>query len=280
MGNVGEYVGLAVQDTSFASLDANSLSSMQLTTYTNNTSNNDTKSSTQYTISQLSGTIYLVQFVATAPFDAVQLQVNAGIVGSVSNVSVYYAYHSTTPLPISLLSFNAAPAGNTVKLNWVTATETNNDYFTIERSMDSEKFYEIGKVKGAGNSISTLSYSYTDLAPLAGVAYYRLKQTDYNGKFEYFKIVSVNQPLKATDVGVYPNPMKANAAEINITTDADALVTILNSSGNTVYSESILYTENKFNYTVKLPQLLSAGVYSVIVTQGTETTIHKLVVMN
>ncbi len=101
--------------------------------------------------------------------------------------------NSSNPLPINLLNFDAVYNGSTaVNLNWSTATETNNDYFTIERTADLTNFTELNKVKGAGNSIETLYYNCKDVAPLNGVSYYRLKQTDYDGVSTYSNIKSVS----------------------------------------------------------------------------------------
>lgn len=95
-------------------------------------------------------------------------------------------------LPIELLSFNAKATKNQeVRLSWITLTEINNDFFTLERSTNGLGWDEIQRVKGAGNSKEVLHYNYTDKHPLAGISYYRLKQTDFNGNFSYSKIKSV-----------------------------------------------------------------------------------------
>jgi hypothetical protein len=114
-------------------------------------------------------------------------------------------------LPIELVSFTGYNNGEVNILNWVTASELNNDYFTIERSFDGISFIPIGTVEGAGNSNSLLSYSLTDLAPQVGNNYYRLKQTDYDGKFTYSQIINIpigDSPAQAQTsiTGVYPNP--------------------------------------------------------------------------
>ncbi len=113
-------------------------------------------------------------------------------------------------LPVELITFNAEVLGDKkVKLSWQTASEKNNDYFTLERSVDGIAFEEIATVNGAGNSSSLNDYTYIDEHPLEGISYYRLKQTDLNGAFEYFAPVAVNieitrQALHISSVG--PNP--------------------------------------------------------------------------
>ncbi len=108
-------------------------------------------------------------------------------------------------LPIELTYFNAYHNDNNVTISWQTASEENNDYFTIERSTDGINYETVGIVLGAGNSYISINYSYTDNNPVNGVSYYRLKQTDYNGAFEVFSAVSVSY-LNENDLRVGPNP--------------------------------------------------------------------------
>lgn len=88
---------------------------------------------------------------------------------------------ASNPLPISLLSFDAKYTDKKVVVTWVTANEYNNDYFTLERSMDGINYTSIAKINGAGTSTQINEYSYTDTDALSGIIYYRLKQTDLNG---------------------------------------------------------------------------------------------------
>jgi hypothetical protein len=97
----------------------------------------------------------------------------------------------TEPLPITLLNFTAVPNGQVVDLSWTTASEINNDYFTIERSVDAVNFSSVLVREGAGNSSVVLTYTDVDAMPLMGLSYYRLKQTDFNGDFSYSDIVPV-----------------------------------------------------------------------------------------
>jgi hypothetical protein len=98
---------------------------------------------------------------------------------------------SSAALPIELLNFNAFLEDSKVKLTWTTATEINNDYFTVERTLDGISFEEVLEMPGAGNSFTPLTYIADDNNPELGVSYYRLKQTDYDGKFEYSGMVEV-----------------------------------------------------------------------------------------
>ncbi|MBL0340120.1 MAG: T9SS type A sorting domain-containing protein [Bacteroidetes bacterium] len=113
------------------------------------------------------------------------------------------------PLPIELLYFNGKRNHEVVDLKWVTETEINNDYFTVERSDDGTHFSKLMNVDGAGNSTSPLSYFAKDEHPLTGNSYYRLKQTDYNGSTTLSKIIKINFSSD-NSCQLYPNPVKNN----------------------------------------------------------------------
>jgi hypothetical protein len=109
----------------------------------------------------------------------------------------------SSPLPIELLNFNAVCNNAKIIVSWSTASETNNDYFTIESSIDGITWETIATVSGAGNSNTALSYSFTDDNPISGTSYCRLKQTDYNGQSETFNPVVVNCSASGDNMFVY-----------------------------------------------------------------------------
>ncbi|HBO74690.1 MAG TPA: hypothetical protein DD653_08400 [Marinilabiliales bacterium] len=94
-------------------------------------------------------------------------------------------------LPIQLTHFEAVANGRNVVLWWETATETNNQYFTIEKAVNMFDWIKVADVQGAGNSLNVRNYQYTDEHPIEGISYYRLKQTDFDGEFTYSKVRSV-----------------------------------------------------------------------------------------
>jgi hypothetical protein len=94
-------------------------------------------------------------------------------------------------LPIELVSFDASYNGKGVDLFWSTASEINNDFFTVERTKDGSCYTPVVQVKGAGNSTSLLNYHAVDENPLSGVSAYRLKQTDFDGRYQYSGLVAV-----------------------------------------------------------------------------------------
>lgn len=137
--------------------------------------------------------------------------VNAGIVtASVRGITSFSQFgigEGITTLPVKLVKFLATADAKSANLYWETATELNNDKFIIERSDDTGIFTAIGEVKGNGNSSKLLDYNFKDYAPLKGNNYYRLKQVDFNGKFEYSEVKVVNFNLGDVELSVYPNPV-------------------------------------------------------------------------
>lgn len=121
-----------------------------------------------------------------------------------------------TPLPVNLLFFNAQVANSKIEINWATASELNNDYFIVERSANGENFLSIGEVKGNGTTNNRNDYKMIDTSPLNGKAYYRLKQTDYDGSFKYSKIITVTVESFSTTLEVYPNPSNGNEVTIEL----------------------------------------------------------------
>lgn len=122
---------------------------------------------------------------------SVEIQILRSSVGGATTVRIDNAILNGTALPIKLSNFSATIKDKSAIISWTTASESNNHYFTIERSADGSNFTSIGMVDGAGNSSSSIDYRYIDDAPLAGTSYYRLKQTDYDGQFTYSDVRAI-----------------------------------------------------------------------------------------
>ena len=117
-----------------------------------------------------------------------------------------------TTLPVDLIAFTAEPLGNkNALLHWTTASEINNSHFDIERSYDGRTFEAVGKVAGNGNSQHQIDYSYTDasVSKVQNTVYYRLKQVDFDGAFEYsdIRVVRFDAVGNNMQLVAYPNPM-------------------------------------------------------------------------
>lgn len=144
-------------------------------------------------------------------------------------------------LPIELLYFDAIANNNQVELSWATASEKNNDYFTIERTVGGITFEEIARVAGQGNSSIKFKYSFTDTRPKNGTSYYRLKQTDYNGESEYFEVRSVNIQRSDLVYSIYPNPNRGSFT-IEISSDAvyaDAQLVLTDMTGKVIAFQQV-----------------------------------------
>ena len=119
---------------------------------------------------------------------------------------------SANTLPVNLKYLSAKEDNGVVEINWITGSEINNDFFTIERSNNGFDFIEIGKVNGGDNSSHDITYSYTDKEPLIGSNYYRLIQTDYDGEYKIFAPVhvrfSLQKETKNYFLGISPMPFR------------------------------------------------------------------------
>lgn len=110
-------------------------------------------------------------------------------------------------LPIELISFDASVATNQVNFKWVTASELNNDFFTLERFDDSDRFHAITTLPGKGTTNEMSIYEAVDNCPQLGKNYYRLKQTDFDGTYSYSDVVMVEFSGMLEPLAVYPNPL-------------------------------------------------------------------------
>jgi len=130
-------------------------------------------------------------------------------------------------IPVELISFNAVNINGAVNLAWVTATETNNMGFEIERSFDKVNFNKIAFINGNGSSSSVNNYNYIDNFNYNGVVYYRLKQLDYDASYKYSDIVEINLniPNKFSLEQNYPNPFNPNTT-ISYNLQSDGFVSL------------------------------------------------------
>ncbi len=176
------------------------------------------------------------------------------------------------PLPIVLTYFDVHNANDNVIITWQTASEENNHYFTIERSADGYNFENIGTVAGAGNSQMALNYSFIDSSPLNGTTYYRLQQTDYDGLYEVFDMVSVSY-YNEQAWQLSPNP-----ATTEITIDfggltAQSTIQILSLTGQVVKT----FTVWESRQTLDISEIAS-GTYILSVANGNQPLIKRIVI--
>lgn len=194
---------------------------------------------------------------------------------------------STTgaPLPVVLTRFAALPAPMGVALTWQTAQELNNAYFAVERAIDGKIFGEVLRVAGAGTTSQPQTYEALDRAPLAGLAYYRLRLVDHDGTTTYSPIVAVTMTTKRPAITglvaqVMPNPALA-AGPLTLRVQQEVAVpvqlTITDLQGRVLHRQVLpaaLVTE----LPLALPALRGGGVYLLRLNSATSTITQKLVV--
>ena len=183
-------------------------------------------------------------------------------------------------LPVNLISFTAKEIGKQVQLDWKTASETNNQHFTVQRSADAVSFANIAVVDGAGNTKSLKTYQFVDTAPLDGISYYRLKQSDQDGTFTNSKIVTVRLNGEADrELTVYPNPV-TNHITLKVagkmSTAKSLKYEIISQDGVKLYSGKGTLSEINKNVDRVLPSVKS-GVYMISISGADETHVFRFV---
>lgn len=167
-------------------------------------------------------------------------------------------------LPVTLVNFEGRNTSEGNLLQWTTSSESNNDYFAIEESINGKTFFETGRVKGVGNASATSHYDFTDRDFSKGITYYRLKQVDFDGKYAYSRIVAVDAP-SADGLRFYPNPVQSMLS-IELPDQRNGFVNaeLINASGQKVMvHERIALQNGKFQIPVGK---LAAGVYQVVIS--------------
>ena len=166
---------------------------------------------------------------------------NTHIANNMARYITIASTNSLTPLPVELLSFTAVCDGGKVALDWVTATETNNKQYEIERSTDGLLYTTIATIAGHGNSTQQQHYHYADHAGAGEHYYYRLKQVNLDNTFVYYHhLVSANTLCEdvSSDVSMFPNPANESIT-IKTSSKSPVLVEILNDCGQLVYSGTV-----------------------------------------
>jgi len=191
-----------------------------------------------------------------------------------------YAMDNTLErLPIVLISFDARVENDRVVLNWVTASEENNSFFTIERSLNGLDFEEVLLRDGAGNSQGLLEYQATDMNPPAGRVFYRLKQTDFNGTFEYSQLAAVDVPeSEALDFRVFGNKVVTNSVvKLNRTRRGLAQLILQGVDGKSSISYQLTEADG-LEFEIDLPTSIRGGLYTVQLLQNGQKLSRKLLV--
>ena len=173
-------------------------------------------------------------------------------------------------LPVTLSNFDATLNDGVVNIVWTTQTEIDNDYFTVERTQDAIEYEDVTEVLGAGNSIVRIDYSATDEEPLYGTSYYRLKQVDYDGTFNYSDIVAIeNNYTNLSNFNVY-----YDGQNIQIRYELDNVVNysvmVYDISGKLVYNGILNGYVGNNSEVIPFNKSLVSGVYSINIIDGNQ----------
>jgi hypothetical protein len=182
-----------------------------------------------------------------------------------------------SPLPVELIHFDAQAAANrTADLHWATASELNNNYFDVERSYDAIHWEWVGNVTGNGTTNQLTDYSFTDksIATSQNMAYYRLKQVDFDGAFEYSneRVVRFDGKVEKLAIAAYPNPFN-NEVTILANTNEPYSIEVTDINGLL-----LLAIDNAKSHTHRLDLTeWTSGVYIVNVTSSQGTKYLKVI---
>ena len=203
------------------------------------------------------------------------IQIGFEVVSAFGNAVLLDNITIAATLPVSLVNFNAQRNGKVNDLSWKTSMEQNTSRFIIERSTDGGHDYtDIGQVAAAGNSNTERSYHFTDMSPVKGINYYRLRMVDINSIFKYSDIKNVRNEGTA-DFSFAPNPVQQ---QMKIKLDADkadkGFVTITDMSGKQVYSNNITVAEGTNNLVIETGKF-SSGLYIITIQLSNDKIVQK-----
>jgi hypothetical protein len=202
------------------------------------------------------------------------ITVNAGD----NNKTIDAGFIYDKSLPVQLITFEAKLMNtNQVLLKWTTASEVDNRHFIVERSIDGNDFRPIGLVEGNGTTNLINDYSLDDLDPFYGANYYRLKQVDFNGDFEYSSVETVivsGNDLPA--VTVYPNPaIKTTTLRVVTPFETDAQIQIVDQTGKVL---KVLTMEARTNSKQIDLSNYTAGIYFAFINyNGHRTLVYNII---
>lgn len=181
-------------------------------------------------------------------------------------------------LPVTLAEFYAEQKEETIQLHWNTLSESNNDFFSLEKSMNGIDFCEIGKIMGHGNSNDPLSYLFTDQDPHQGINYYRLKQVDFDGQYTYSQIIQAEmRPASSANVFVYPVPADEMVHVRLNGLDAELVeYTLADVNGKTCLAGKYNLSDSDSDFSISTSQF-QGGLYFLTIRSKTHVIVRKII---
>lgn len=187
--------------------------------------------------------------------------------GSAAFDRFYILFTPTAPLPLTLNSIKGYQKNGGINIDWEATQEQNVDRYEIEKSGSGVNFIKIASVSASGN-MDRNRYSFFDATPVMGPNYYRLKMIDKDSRFTYSQVVKVVLANNVSAISVYPNPVTGNATTLQMTNIAKGAyqVTLMNSSGQIVYSKSLNHTGGSATENIKFEKQTAPGMYHLQLT--------------
>lgn len=181
----------------------------------------------------------------------------------------------TTVTPVTLSSFQLERDGNTIQLNWSTASELNFDYFDIQRASSDFIFTSIGKVEGNGTTNVRHDYGFIDELPRVGKNYYRLRSIDFDGYTETFQIIAIDfEGEKQFYLSPNPSDGASISAKVNFTPRENAVVIVYDNVGSIIGKFELLGAESSFRFS----EQLKPGVYFARFSSDDFTRVSRFLV--
>ncbi len=193
------------------------------------------------------------------------------LIGTSTGLIIYFnsitqsSKASTLPTEIALFTATLNNTGTTVQVYWVTESELNCDFFTIQRSANGIDYSQLTEIAGAGTSNTQLNYTYNDMHPLTGISYYRLKYTDIGGEYHYGAIQSVNNEFTppANNINVYPIPASNCVyVDVNAYSLSTSQIVVVSITGKISKSITVDLKEGKNKIKIDINDLPN-GIYFV-----------------
>ena len=205
---------------------------------------------------------------------------NMGPINPYTTIGYNEGIQTYVTLPVELIYFRSKLKDKQVLLEWSTLKEINNEFFTIERSTDGKNYQTVANLAGAGTTKETSRYSYIDQAPLSGLSYYRLKQTDYDGTSKYSKMTAVSNDVQSTKgtsgnysenaenasglkvAAIGPNPFEKHFfADFDLTSEGLVTIQLMDAQGKVLESKTMDGVAGGNHYEFNDGQGLQPGIY-------------------
>lgn len=197
----------------------------------------------------------------------------------IAQMATFISTSSSFILPAGFSSFTGQCKNDQVVLDWSTTNEMNNNYFTIEKSTGQDAWLSVGTVRSNGNSSTRQDYSFSPYENAEGITYFRLKQTDLDGKFKYSETISVTScGSSKKDIEIYPNPTNGItlSGKINSKSTQPWSIVVYDKLGNVIMRS----TTTQALFTIYFPRTLTPGIYYAGFTSGTIAKSTSFMVRN